>query len=96
MIADKLPVIPDRISPGSLVARILSGALCGASICAAERERSDVGAIAGGLSAVGSAYAFYYLRRKLGEAEGLPDAALGLAEDAIVMSSGLRILSDEL
>lgn len=95
MVADKLPAIPARISPAPLIARILSGALCGASICTAERKRADVGAIFGGLSAIGSAYTFYYLRRKLGETDGLPDAALGLGEDAIVVSSGLSILSDD-
>jgi uncharacterized membrane protein len=95
MIADKLPAIPARISPVPLVARILSGGLCGASICTAEGKRADVGAIFGGLSAIGSAYTFYHLRRKLGEIEGLPGAALGLGEDAIVVGSGLSILSDD-
>ena len=94
MIADKLPFIPARISPGPLIARIFSGALCGASICTAEGKRADVGAFFGGLSAVGAAYAFYHLRREIGETKILPDAALGLGEDALVVSSGLCILSD--
>jgi uncharacterized membrane protein len=92
MVADKLPGIPARISPGPLVGRMLSGALCGASIYTAEGKRAEVGAIAGGLSAIGSAYAFYYLRRRLGEVEGIPDAALGLVEDAIAISIGLSSL----
>jgi uncharacterized membrane protein len=95
MVADKLPAIPARISPGPLMARILSGALCGASICTAEGKRADVGGILGGLSAIGSAYAFYHLRQEIGETKILPDAALGLGEDALVVSSGLYILSDD-
>lgn len=95
MVADKLPIIPARTSPVALVARILSGAVCGAAICTAEGKRAEVGAIFGGLSAIGSAYTFYHLRRKLGETTGLPDIALGLAEDAIVVSSGLSILSED-
>jgi len=94
MVADKLPVIPDRIAPGPLAARILSGALCGASLCAAEGKRARLGALCGGLSALASAYAFYHLRRKIGETETLPDTALGLSEDALVIGTGLSVLSD--
>lgn len=94
MVADKLPVIPDRIAPGPLVARILSGALCGASLCTAEGKRASVGAICGGLSAVASAYAFYHLRREIGESVALPDTALGLSEDALVICTGLSVLGD--
>jgi uncharacterized membrane protein len=94
MVADKLPIIPDRISPGPLAARILSGALCGASLCTAEGARAPIGAIGGGLSAIASAYAFYHLRQKLGATRILPDAALGLSEDALVVCTGLTVLSD--
>ena len=93
MVADQLPGIGARIAPGPLVARAVSGALCGAAICTAEGERAEVGALAGGLSAIGSAYAFYHLRRKLGESQNIPDAALGLAEDAIVFG-GRFLLGD--
>jgi len=93
MVADQLPGIGARVAPGPLVGRALSGALCGASICTAEGERAEVGALAGGLSAIGSAYAFYHLRRKLGESQHIPDAALGLAEDAIVFG-GRFVLAD--
>ncbi len=88
ILADQLPGIGARISPGPLVARALSGAVCGAALCTVEGKRAEVGALAGGLSAIGSAYAFYHLRRKLGETGNIPDAVLGLAEDAIVVGSG--------
>ena len=92
MITDKLPFIPARISPAPLLFRALSGAFCGAALCAAEGKRTEVGAIAGGLAAIGSAYAFYHLRRKIGAAVHVPDAVLGLAEDTLVIGSGLSIL----
>jgi uncharacterized membrane protein len=94
MVADKLPIVPDRIAPASLVARAVSGALCGAAVCAAARKRVDLGGLAGGLAAIGSAYAFYYLRRAAGKESGAPDALLGLTEDAIVVCCGLNILGD--
>jgi uncharacterized membrane protein len=92
LVFDKLPGVPARVSTGPLVARILSGALCGASLCTVEGKRVESGAIAGGLAAIGSAYAFYHLRREIGEGTNVPDAVLGLAEDAIVIGSALSVL----
>jgi uncharacterized membrane protein len=92
MIADKLPIVPARISTGPLIARAISGAICGGAVCAAEGERAGTGAIAGGLAAIAGAYGFYHLRRSIGEETNAPDILLGLAEDAIVIKSGLAIL----
>lgn len=94
MIADKLPVVPARISPAPLAFRIVSGAVCGGAVCAAEGERADIGAIAGGLAAIAGAYGFYHLRRSIGEESKAPDPLLGLAEDAIVITAGLRIMGE--
>lgn len=85
LIADKLPCIPSRISPGPLTGRAISGAICGAAICAASGERRDVGALTGGLAAVVSAFAFYNLRRKLSASTRLPDPVLALSEDLIAI-----------
>ncbi|HVF90520.1 MAG TPA: DUF4126 domain-containing protein [Blastocatellia bacterium] len=94
MIVDKLPVAPARIAPGPLAARIVSGALCGGVLCAAEGGRADIGAVAGGLAAIAGAYGFYHLRRNIGEESSLPDPLLGLAEDAVVIKGGLGILGE--
>jgi uncharacterized membrane protein len=92
MIADKLPVVPARISPGPLAFRIISGAVCGGAVCAAEGERADIGAIAGGVAAIAGAYGFYHLRRSVGRESKAPDPLLGLAEDAMVITGGLKIM----
>lgn len=92
MVVDKLPITPARISPGPLIARIVSGAISGAAICAAEDKRADVGAVVGGMAGILGAYGFYHLRRRTGEATGVPDVVLGVAEDAIVIGGGTRLL----
>jgi uncharacterized membrane protein len=92
LVADKLPIVPDRVSPGPLAGRILSGAVCGAVICEAEGERADIGAVVGGLAAIGSAFAFYHIRRRIAEAEVVPGAIVGLAEDALVIALGFNVL----
>ncbi len=92
MVADKLPIIPDRISPVPLVGRAVSGAICGASLSIVKDKDSNIGALAGGVAAIVSAYGFYHLRRKLGEDTGIPDVLIGLAEDVIVVKGGQSIL----
>ena len=92
MVADKLPIIPDRISPVPLVGRAVSGAICGASLSIVKDKDSGIGALVGGVAAIVSAYGFYYLRRKLGEDTGIPDMLIGLAEDVIVVKGGQSIL----
>lgn len=95
MVADKLPIIPARIEPGPLTGRIISGALCGATICTAEGESAKVGAIVGGLSALASAYAFYHLRRKIAETKVVTDIVIGLSEDALVIGGSSMILNED-
>jgi uncharacterized membrane protein len=92
MIADKLPIVPARVSAGPLIARVASGAISGAAVCAANKKRAEVGAVLGGLAAVVGAFGFYHLRRRAGLETGMPDAVLGLAEDAIVIGSGMAVL----
>lgn len=93
MVADKLPIVPSRVSAGPLMARVVSGAISGAAVCGAVKKRTNVGAMLGGIGAIAGAYGFYYLRRRIGEETGTPDPVLGLAEDAIVVGGGKMLLS---
>ncbi|KAA3438245.1 DUF4126 family protein [Rufibacter hautae] len=92
MFGDKIPKVPNRIAPIELLPRVFSGALVGATIAEANGESRITGGLLGIVGAVASSYAFYYLRKKLGKATGLPDAALALAEDALAVKLGTTIL----
>lgn len=93
LIADKLPEAPNRTDPGPLAARFLSGATCGAAICLSEREDPWVGALAGGIAAIGGAFAGYQLRR-LANQQGKAAAAIsGTVEDAIAVAAGCAALA---
>lgn len=94
LIADKLPFVPSRISAAPLLGRAVSGAICGAALCAAEGRKRDLGAIAGGVAAVASAFAFYHLRRKISEETDLPESMLAIAEDFTAVGIGLRAIND--
>jgi len=92
MVADKLPIVPSRVSPGPLMARVVSGAITGAAVCGEANKRTEVGAILGGIGAIAGAYGFYHLRRRIGEKTGVQDPVLGLAEDVIVVGGGKMLL----
>src|SRR4051794_2472809 len=60
LIADKLPNVPNRTDLGPLATRVVSGAACGAAICLSESESPWAGALLGGVSALGGAFAGYH------------------------------------
>src|SRR5205814_5501430 len=49
LIADKLPIIPKRTAPAPLMARIITGGLCGACLCAAGAKSLLAGTLIGGI-----------------------------------------------
>ncbi|MEJ5963357.1 DUF4126 family protein [Pedobacter immunditicola] len=90
MVGDKLPATPDRIKPVPLTGRALMGALSGAVIYSLARRNPVTGALIASTVAVASTYTMYYLRKKIKATTNAPDLALGLAEDAIVISQIIR------
>jgi uncharacterized membrane protein len=92
ILADKLPMVPSRVSAGPLVTRIASGAVSGAAVSAADKKQAEIGAVWGGVAAVAGAFGFYHLRRRVGAEIRVSDAVLGIVEDAIVISVAAAIL----
>lgn len=91
MLGDKIPNIPDRISPPSLLVRAASGALVGATLFTANRDKTMVGAAIGAAAAIAATYASFYLRKLVTTHTNFPDSFSGAVEDALMLSSGLAI-----
>lgn len=92
LVFDKLPFAPKRIAPAALSGRLLSGAMCGAAVAP---EDETAGALLGIAGALASSFAGYFLRRRLGRVRGVPDALIGLSEDAVAIGIGLVATSLE-
>ena len=93
LIADKLPFIPNRTSPGPLFGRIVLGALCGATLCAARGDSVAFGAVLGGVGGVVGAFAGYRVRRDLVTKLRCPDWVIAVLEDVVAVGGGLFLVS---
>jgi hypothetical protein len=81
MVADKLPFVPSRATPGGLAPRL--GAAMYAVRTGVRKPNVAAYAIAA-VTAIGTAFAFAKLREFVKENTEIPDYAAGLAEDALV------------
>jgi uncharacterized membrane protein len=86
LVFDKLPFVPNRIAPGSLAGRLLSGGMCGAAVVS---ENQAAGALLGIAGALVSSFAGYALRKSAVQASGVPDALIGFAEDGVAIGLGM-------
>jgi uncharacterized membrane protein len=82
---DLSPKATNRTDPGALIARIISGGLCGACLYASAGQSWIVGAIPGGIGAVIGAFAGYHLRKRLVEALKVKDAMIAIPEDLLAI-----------
>jgi uncharacterized membrane protein len=93
LVADKLPFVPNRTSPGPLFGRVVLGALSGATLCAAGGQSLAAGAIVGGAGGAIGAFGGYQARARLVETSRLPDWVIALSEDVIAVGGGLFLVS---
>jgi uncharacterized membrane protein len=84
-VADLLPSIPRRTTPGPLVARIVMGGLCGACLCAGAGRSVALGAVLGGLGGLIGTFAGYHARRYLVQALRVKDRGIAVSEDLVAI-----------
>ncbi|CAN5887780.1 hypothetical protein BH18ACT11_BH18ACT11_21230 [soil metagenome] len=89
-VGDTLPTTPSRTALPPLLGRAASGGLVGAALFISEGRRAATGAALGSSAAVAAAFAGERLRALLVEKTKLPDPAVALAEDAVVLLVGSR------
>ena len=93
LIADKMPKTPRRTSLVPLLARIVTGGLCGASLCAAANQSLLIGALLGGTGAVIGAFAGYDIRRRLVSKLNTKDILIAIPEDLIAIGLACFLVS---
>jgi len=91
LVTDKLPSTPNRTAPVGLAARIVLGALAGATLAAGGGRSVPIGAVIGTMGALVGTFGGFQLRRGL--ARALPPVAAALVEDLIAIGGGFFIVS---
>ena len=93
LIADKLPIIPDRTSPLGLIGRVTTGAITGACVAAGGGQGILPGALLGAAGAVVGAFGGYQARTRLVKALGTRDIYVALLEDLLTIGGSLWVVS---
>jgi uncharacterized membrane protein len=93
LVADKLPGTPSRTRPGSLIGRIVMGALCGACLSMSAGQSIPVAAVLGGIGAVIGTFGGYEIRRRVVGGLKVRDLPVAIAEDLVAIGLALLIVS---
>jgi uncharacterized membrane protein len=93
LIGDKLPMTPRRTAIAPLLARIVTGALCGAALCAAAGQSLGIGILLGGIGAMIGAFAGYEIRRRLVNNLRIKDIFVAICEDLIAIGLACFLVS---
>jgi len=93
LIADKLPMTPKRTAPAPLIARIVTGGLCGASLFAAVGKSLLAGTLLGGIGGVVGAFLGYSVRRRLVNNFHVKDLVVAVCEDVVAVGLALFLVS---
>jgi uncharacterized membrane protein len=85
LIADKLPMTPKRTALAPLMARVVTGGLCGACLCAAVGKSLLAGTLLGGTGGIIGAFVGYEIRRRLVNRLHTKDFFVAICEDLVAV-----------
>ncbi len=93
LVADKLPKTPRRTALMPLLARICTGAFCGACLSLAAKQSPLFGALSGGIGGIIGAFVGYEIRRRLVAQLHLKDFVVAGGEDLIAIGFACFLVS---
>jgi uncharacterized membrane protein len=91
LVADKLPMIPKRTAPAPLLARVITGGLCGACFCTAAGKPLLAGVLLGGIGGIVGAFLGYSVRSRLDL--HVKDLIVAFCEDMIAIGLAVFFVS---
>lgn len=93
LIVDKLPNTPARTAPMGLIARAITGGLCGATLAASSNKSIALGAVLGAVGGIVGAYAGYNIRHGIVVHMNMPDIVIAVIEDLLTITGGLFVVA---
>ena len=92
LIADKLPMTPNRTATGPLLGRIASGAFSAFAMATAAQQAVIIASFVGVAGALAGAFGGYYARHFLVKRAGLPDFPIAMTEDLIAVGGAFCLV----
>ena len=93
LVVDKLPNTPKRTAIVGLLARIATGGLCGACLCAAAGKSLLAGGLLGGIGGVIGAFSGYETRKSLVNSLHIKDLFVAICEDVVAITLAFFLVS---
>ncbi len=93
LVADKLPKTPKRTAVAGLLARIITGGLCGACLCAGTGKSLLAGALLGGTGGVIGAFTGYEIRSHLVTNLHIKDFLVATCEDLVAIALAFLLVA---
>jgi uncharacterized membrane protein len=93
IVNDKLPKTGPRTAPPSVVIRMITGGLSGATLTVGASHSLWMGALLGVVGALVGTFGGYQVRTKTVKALHTPDFVIALVEDAVAVCGGLFLVS---
>lgn len=88
-VADQLPSTPARTQAVGLIARIITGGLCGACFGVSASASVAVAALAGAIGGVAGAFGGYHARVGLVRSLKVKDVVIAIPEDLLAVGLGI-------
>jgi uncharacterized membrane protein len=93
LVADKLPMTPNRIALGPFLGRIVGGSLTGAAFVQVGGINPWIGAACGAVGAVASTFGVFHLRKFVGRVTGISDPFVGTMEDIVAVALAVSVVA---
>ena len=92
-VNDKLPKTPSRAASPSLIARIMTGGLSGACLCASAGQSMITGALLGGIGSLIGTFGGYQARMRLTRGLKVKDTFIAVLEDLVAIGFAYFLVS---
>jgi len=93
LVVDKLPQTPKRTALPLLLARIIFGALSGATLCTGTEKSLIAGTLLGGIGGFIGAFTGYEIRRRLVNTLHIKDFFVAICEDLVAIGLAFFLVS---
>ena len=93
LVADKLPMTPNRTALGPFVGRLATGSITGAALVQLGGINPWAGAACGAVGAIVGTFGMFHARKFAGRVTGISDPYIGAIEDVVAIAIAATVVA---